>query len=90
MTRTGEPVIKPVFWLAQHDERALTCDDQFLIGDKLLVAPVLHEGKQDRDIYLPPGAWQDYWGDGVFEGQTVLKRYPTPLDKLPIFIRKDE
>jgi hypothetical protein len=88
-TRTGMPVIRPVFWLAPHDKRALTCDDQFLVGDGLLVAPVVHKGKRERDIYLPPGTWQDYWSDEVFEGQSVLEKYPAPLDRLPIFTGKD-
>jgi len=90
VTRTGEPIIRPVFWLAPHDQRVLVCDDQFLVGDKLLVAPVLHKGKQDRDIYLPPGTWQDYWSGELFAGSTVLGKYPAPLDMLPIFTRKDE
>jgi alpha-glucosidase (family GH31 glycosyl hydrolase) len=89
VTKTGDPIIRPVFWLAPHDTRALVCDDQFLVGDKLLVAPVVHKGERQRDIYLPPGIWQDYWSGEVFEGQTVLKKYPAPLDMLPIFTRKD-
>jgi alpha-glucosidase (family GH31 glycosyl hydrolase) len=89
VTTTGEPVIRPVFWLAPHDHRALVCDDQFLVGNKLLVAPVVHEAKRERAIYLPPGTWKDYWSDAVYEGPTILEKYPAPLDILPVFTRQD-
>jgi alpha-glucosidase (family GH31 glycosyl hydrolase) len=90
VTITGKPVIRPVFWLAPHDHRALVCDDQFLVGDKLLVAPVVHEAKRDRAIYLPPGTWRDYWSGEMFEGPAVLEKYPAPLDILPIFAGQGE
>jgi alpha-glucosidase (family GH31 glycosyl hydrolase) len=86
-TKTGEPIIKPVFWLAPHDSRALTCDDQFLVGDELLVAPVVYSCQRERNIYLPPGYWQDYWSEEIHEGPTNLEEYPAPLDILPIFKR---
>ena len=43
-TRTGEPIVRPVFWLAPDDEKALLCDDQFLVGDEILVAPFTDPG----------------------------------------------
>jgi alpha-glucosidase (family GH31 glycosyl hydrolase) len=84
-TQTGSPIIRPVFWLAPNDERALTCDDEFLLGDDVLVAPVLFPNMRARDIYLPPGTWRDYWTKKVFTGATVLKSYPAPLEVLPFF-----
>jgi alpha-glucosidase (family GH31 glycosyl hydrolase) len=89
VTITGEPIIRPVFWLAPHDHRALVCDDQFLVGSKILVAPVVYESTRERDIYLPPGTWKDYWNNEIFEGPTVLEKYPAPLEILPIFTGQD-
>ena len=37
------------------DDEALTVEDEFLLGDSLLVAPVLEEGATKRDVYLPQG-----------------------------------
>ena len=68
---------------------ALGADDQFLVGDQLLVAPVVYKGKRDRDIYVPPGIWQDYWSGEIVEGPRILEKFPAPLDILPIFTRKD-
>lgn len=88
--RTGEPLIRPVCWLAPHDERALLCDDEFLLGDDLLVAPVVEPGQRARDIYLPPGTWRDHWVDRMVVGPVVLTDYPAPLEILPIFHRQSK
>ncbi|XP_066299606.1 myogenesis-regulating glycosidase-like [Branchiostoma lanceolatum] len=52
---TGDPIIRPLWWLAPQDETSLTIDSEFLIGDELLAAPVLDQGATARDVYLPPG-----------------------------------
>ncbi len=83
--KTGEPIIRPVYWLAPDDPIALECEDQFLVGDELLVAPVVDKGIRKRDIYLPPGEWRDHWTSLVHEGPTVLKDYDVPLTVLPFF-----
>ncbi|MBC7879614.1 MAG: glycoside hydrolase [Anaerolineales bacterium] len=86
-TENGYPIIRPVFWLAAEEENALTCDDQFLLGDDILVAPVLFAGMRYRDIYLPPGNWQDHWTGKIYTGPMIIPSYPTPLDILPFFER---
>ena len=86
-TRTGAPIIRPIFWLDANNETALTCDDEFLLGNDILVAPVLLPQMRQRDIYLPPGQWRDYWTKQVFTGASLLKEYPAPLNILPIFER---
>lgn len=85
--RTGAPIVRPVFWLAPNDERALACDDEFLLGDGILVAPVVSPGQRARDIYLPPGQWRDCRTQELFKGPRVLGAYPAPLDVLPFFER---
>ena len=46
-----------MWWLDPMDGEALTVEDEFLLGDFLLVAPVLEEGAVKRDVYLPRGRW---------------------------------
>lgn len=82
--QTGSPIIRPMWWLAPHDEYALASDDQFLLGSDVLVAPVVKPGARSRDIYFPPGKWRDYWTRQVFD-DGVVRDYPAPLDWLPIF-----
>ena len=57
-TMTGSPIIRPVL-IDPSREDALTCEDEFLVGDLILVAPIIERGARARDIYLPPGEWHD-------------------------------
>jgi myogenesis-regulating glycosidase len=45
---TGEPVNPPVWWIAPNDKIAQRIDDQFLLGEKYLVAPVINQGEAMR------------------------------------------
>jgi alpha-glucosidase (family GH31 glycosyl hydrolase) len=84
-TETGKPIIRPIFWLDKNNEEALTCDDEFLLGDDVLVAPVVHPNLRQRTILLPPGKWKDHWTGEIFEGPARLIDYPAPLEILPFF-----
>lgn len=82
------PIVCPLWWIAPMDEQALVCDDEYLIGDDLLVAPVIIDGERQRDIYLPQGQWRSYWNHAeVHDGGRWLHNYPAPLDVLPLFER---
>lgn len=88
LAKTQQPIVRPLWWAAPQDEVALVCADQYLIGDDLLVAPVITPQTDRRDIYLPAGRWRSYWNHReVHEGGKWLYGYPAPLDMLPLFER---
>ncbi|KAG9354389.1 hypothetical protein JZ751_001096 [Albula glossodonta] len=82
---TGDPIIRPLWWIATDDETAYKIDSQFLIGDDLMVAPVLEHGKQERDIYLPAGRWRSYRGEYYDKGPMHLTDYHVDLDDIAYF-----
>lgn len=84
----GIPVNAPLWWVDPSYDEALAADDQFLLGEDIIVAPVLDEGVTKRDVVLPNGTWVDGNNGTVYEGRQVLKNYPAPLEKLPYFIRQ--
>lgn len=88
-TRTGAPIIRPIFWLDASNEDALTCDDEFLLGEDILVAPALFPKMRQRDIIFPPGNWQDHWTKQIFSGPVRIRDYQVPLEILPFFERAD-
>ncbi|MGB6133642.1 MAG: TIM-barrel domain-containing protein [Acidobacteriaceae bacterium] len=61
------------------------CDDQYLFGPDLLIAPVLERGNS-RSVYLPPGAWTDFWTGNSWRGSTVIEA-ATPIDRIGVFLR---
>ncbi|KAF6727857.1 SITS-binding protein [Oryzias melastigma] len=87
---TGNPIYRPMWWLSPTDPFTFTIDDQFLIGDEVLVAPVVEKGAVQRDIYLPDGGfqWQDSRSAQVFDGGTFLQDYPVPLEHVAVFFRR--
>ncbi|HYW82544.1 MAG TPA: glycoside hydrolase family 31 protein, partial [Spirochaetia bacterium] len=84
-TRDGTPIVKPLFFNYPKDRSAYRVRDQFLLGDRFLVAPVLTRGARHRPVYLPEGAWRDYWSGMVFSGPRLIKAYDADLEKLPLF-----
>ena len=70
----------------QDDSNTLNLDDQFMIGDDLLVAPILQPNQTSRLVYLPEGVWYDYWTSKKHVGGTMI-RVDAPLEVVPMFIR---
>ncbi|XP_031658044.1 SITS-binding protein-like [Oncorhynchus kisutch] len=87
---SGSPIYRPLWWLSPDDPATFTIDDQFLIGDEVLVAPVIERGTVRRNIYLPDGGfqWQDSRNAQVFDGGTLLEDYPVALEEVAIFLRR--
>jgi len=84
---TGEPILRPLWWIAPNDENTYSIDDEFLVGNNLLVAPVTTDATRKRNIYLPAGEWTDHKGV-VHKGGQTLKDFSVNLDELPYFTRK--
>ena len=82
---TGDPIARPLFYDHPDDEQAYLISDQFMVGERFLVAPVLKEGAVERDIYLPEGLWKDYWSSKVYKGKKRLENFPAPIDVLSTF-----
>jgi alpha-glucosidase (family GH31 glycosyl hydrolase) len=57
--------------------------DQFLLGDRVLVAPVLEPGARRRSVMFPPGTWTSEEGER-FDGP-VAASVDAPLGRLPWF-----
>ena len=80
--KTGEPIVKPMAWF--WPEAAFeTIQDQFILGDDLLVAPVAEKGARSREVIFPQGTWIGDDGSTVVGPKTVLIN--VPLDRLPYF-----
>lgn len=83
----GTPVNPPIWWLDPTDQVALGISDEYLLGEEILVAPVIEEGAISRDVYLPTGQWKDGNTGTVIQGPTTLKNYSAPIKVLPWFIK---
>jgi alpha-glucosidase len=85
-SRTGIPLFRPILLNYQNDFNTLNIDDQFLIGDDLLVAPILKPEQRSRKVYLPLGTWYDYWNGNRRKGPATIY-VDAPLEIIPMFVR---
>ncbi|GDY81613.1 hypothetical protein SAVCW2_08120 [Streptomyces avermitilis] len=84
--RTGAPYVRPVWWGAPEDRALRDCEDAFLLGDSLLVAPVLDPGADRRAVQLPRGRWYDTVTEKAYDGpgQVLIG---APLSRIPVLAR---
>jgi alpha-D-xyloside xylohydrolase len=84
----GLPPMRPLFLNFPGDAACWDIADQFMLGDDLLVAPVITEGAREREVYLPAGAqWRDAWtGEPLAGGQR--RTAPAPLETIPVYVRE--
>jgi alpha-glucosidase len=90
---TGHPFIRPLFWLDPADTRLWDIDDAFMLGDSLLVAPVLEESNHSRSIILPRGEWYNFWNNAGQDNDQLFSNGPdkveiaTSLERIPVLVR---
>ncbi len=83
---SGLPVMRHPMLEYPNDPNTYDCNEEYLLGDKLLVAPVYKQGARTRTLYLPAGNWTDYWTGKQFAGQRTVT-VPAPLEQIPIFVQ---
>lgn len=85
--QTGLPMMRPLALEVAADTTARKYPFEYFFGSSLLVAPVTEEGKQTAEVYLPAGAWRDFWTKQVVEGGRTLT-VETPRNRVPVYQRE--
>jgi len=85
-SRTGIPLMRPMFLESPSDPALASNDDEYMFGDSLLVAPKTWEFVTAYDVALPKGDWYNYWTGEKIPGGKVIHVDP-PLDTLPVYVR---
>jgi alpha-glucosidase len=84
--RVGLPPFRPLLLNYQDDPSTYNLDDQFMVGNDLLLAPIMKPDVTRRLVYLPAGSWYDYWTNKKYSGGTMIT-VEAPLDVVPMFVR---
>lgn len=83
---TGMPIMRALWLHFPNDPKAVASGDEYLWGRNLLVAPVVEKGATTRQIYLPRGAWYDFWTGERLDGGREISR-PVDLETIPLYVR---
>ena len=83
---SGLPFMRALWLHYPQDKKARGIGNEYLWGRDLLVAPVFEKDATAREVYLPEGAWYDWWSGERHEGGKTITR-PVDLATMPIFVR---
>lgn len=88
---TGTPVIRPLVWDYQNDVKCWRTDDEFTLGNAILVAPIMNTNA-GREVYLPEGLWFDFWNEKeTVQGPVKVtwnKGRGDSFYKFPVYVRE--
>ncbi|GAB3399030.1 glycoside hydrolase family 31 protein [Flindersiella endophytica] len=84
--RSGAPYVRPMFWADPDDHQLRRIEDQFMLGDALLIAPILQAGIRRRSVRLPRGTWYDRRTGAVHHGPATIT-VETQMGSIPVYAR---
>lgn len=93
-TQTGMPIARALFLNDPYDSEVYGhLEDQFFVGKDLLVAPVVTQGAEHRDVYLPAGSeWYVFSNNTEPVGPSTrggaTQHWYAPLDIVPMYVRE--
>lgn len=83
-----EPILRPTFLDHEHDKNTFEENDDYLLGEDLLVASVVEPNLRKREVYLPQNfvGWYDFYTHKWFNGgEKIIAE--APLEKIPLFLK---
>lgn len=82
----GRPLMAHLCIDFAQDPAACACEDTYMLGRRLLVAPITRAGQIEREVYLPQGRWRHWFTHEAYEGPRTLT-VRVPLDQIAVFER---
>lgn len=82
----GYPIIRPIFMAEPKNIHLRNIDDAYLLGEKVLAAPITKPQTIRREVYLPEGDWYNFKTNKRHMGGKIIS-VEAVLDTIPIFIK---
>ncbi len=86
--KTGVPVVRHPVLKYQDEAAVYSINDEFLLGDGLLVAPILEDDTFSRKVYLPRGSWTNLLTGRTTEGGRNVT-VKANIAQVPVFVDND-
>lgn len=86
-SRTGKPLMIPLFFIEDKNPDLLTYDKAYMWGDAFLVSPVKEPGIKEQKVYLPKGStWTDFNTNKIYAGGNEIT-VPLSMEYIPVFVK---
>lgn len=85
--KEGTPILRPLFFNYPFDKNVKEINDEVMLGDNILLAPILTQGARSRSIYLPEGTWINYFTKEEYQGEKEYLLH-LELNEVGLFIKK--
>ncbi len=85
--RTGMPIVRAMGLAFPADTRTYAIADQYMLGDEMLVAPVVQAGQTSRRVYFPAGRWTSVWDPMLVVNGPLERDVPAAMGSPPVFTR---
>ena len=82
----GTPLMRAMWYAFPETEAFADLKDQYMFGNRFLVAPVLYPGVRERQVCFPEGSWRNVDTGEILQGGET-RTVPAPLDVIPVFER---
>ncbi|OQR91984.1 hypothetical protein ACHHYP_04157 [Achlya hypogyna] len=83
----GTTVARSLYFEFPNDAATVAIETQYLLGNAIMVAPVLEEHATTVNVYFPNATWFDLWTGAVVASARTTRTFPAPLDTVHMFIK---
>ena len=84
---TGIPAMRPLSLEFSDDEATFNIENEFMLGDSLLVVTVLDDYINDIEFYLPDDTWYNIYTNEMYKGGN--HKLSLEIDTIPVFMRNN-
>ncbi len=79
-SKTGYPIMRPMFFEFPEDENCYNLGEQYMFGDEILFAPIVNQGQTKKTVYLPEGEWiltktKEKFTEGFYEISAEINEF---------------
>jgi len=85
--KTGIPALRALVIEYPDDKNVYSIENEVMLGDSMLIAPILHDYIDSMDVYLPDDIWFDMYNNKKYSGGTI--NIKIEKEHTPTFIRNN-
>ncbi len=85
--KKGTPMLKPLVFEEQENPKNAKRNNEFIVGNHILVCPVIEEEVKAQNVYLPKGNWYDYFSNTQLKGGK-LHWVNVSKNNIPVLVRE--